>query len=656
MDKLCWLTAYLLLSSINIFSQPGRLLLVGGGTEKEAASSWSTPAYRWAGEGKKVAIIGTSTGTLAPYFMQQCGASQAKEFAIDSYDIANSQATYDTLISYNVIFFRGGDQWEYYHLYKNSKLLDAINHVYSNGGTICGTSAGLHILSSIVFTAQYGSAYSDECIENPNNQYVTLEDDFLNLVPEFVFDSHVAERGRFGRTIGFLANYSLNNNRWITALAMDDRTCMTVDENGLGTVFGTGCANIYKAARNSSFSRNGLKLLADSINVTQLLQGCTFDFATGQAGFAGLDRQLNSSSKEETGNYTILASGGNNLADNVAMLTDFITGTGEATAPILLLSGNEALAVIFREKLLELGAQEVNYFSINASAGTDNDLALKIEGATKVLFLLNNSDTLSQFLKTPDGILLEQKLNSEGMISAFIGEDSRYVGRIVIENYLTLDASYYAELSFSEGLGLLASTVIMPNTYLNSDVYENTCTAVPYVMATDTLKFGIWLTNHNYMKYSPVAGKATLTGYGTAPVMVIANKGQLAGLSNHTSTGSTSMLPRMVAGFQHLQLSLIDYSTPYILGNVQSAGIKSFVKTNTLLILGNPVHDELAVKWDNGPYDWEIIDLNCKVLHKGKSTKELAQIDISILRYGMYLIKLTDFQNSRTISSKFVKE
>ncbi len=93
---------------------------------------------------------------------------------------------------------------------------------------------------------------------------------------------------------------------------MDDLTCMTVDENGLGTVYGTGCANIYMAGSN--YSLNGTKLLADTVHVIQLLHGCTYDFATGQAGFASLDMQINTSGQEESGNYTVLASGSNLLA------------------------------------------------------------------------------------------------------------------------------------------------------------------------------------------------------------------------------------------------------------------------------------------------------------------------------------------------------
>jgi hypothetical protein len=65
------LTFLIFLLSLSVYPQPGRLLLVGGGSEKNGISSWSTPAYKWAGEGKKVAIVGTSTGSLAQYFKQR---------------------------------------------------------------------------------------------------------------------------------------------------------------------------------------------------------------------------------------------------------------------------------------------------------------------------------------------------------------------------------------------------------------------------------------------------------------------------------------------------------------------------------------------------------------------------------------------------------
>ena len=483
---------FLFFGSLNAFSQSGRLLLVGGGAEKEGASSWSTPAYKWAGEGKKVAIVGTSTGSLAPYFMQRCGAARAREFAIATHDSANSQATYDTLTSYDVLFFRGGDQYDYYNFYRNTKLQDAVNYLFTHGGTICGTSAGMHILSSIVYTAKNGTVYPYECIENPNNFYITLASDFMNLVPGFVFDTHFAERGRFGRLVGFLANYRLNQGMAITGLGMDDMTCMTVDEQGLGTVYGTGCANIYKAG--ATYSLDGTKLLADTVHIVQLLHGCTYDFVTGQAGYSSLNRQIKSSGLEENGNYTILASGSNSLADNQAMLSDLVNNTGTPSDEILLLSGDQTLAATFSARLLELGVPQVYILTPNLESGNDIELGDRINQATKILFLKNSFPVFSQFLGTYNGELLQQRTKKDSMITAFVGDDARLAGNTVVENYLTEYASYYSELTFGKGLSLLRHTVLMPDTYLNSDIYENTVTAVPYAMARDTLKFGLLTT------------------------------------------------------------------------------------------------------------------------------------------------------------------
>jgi len=511
----------------------------------------------------------------------------------------------------------------------------------------------MSILSSIVYTAENGSAYPDECIENPNNQYITLAADFMDFVPGFVFDTHFAERSRFGRLVGFLANYSFNQGQAITGLGIDDLTCMTVDENGLGTVFGTGCANIYLAGSN--YTQNGNKLLADTVNVIQLLHGCTYDFATGQAGFSSLDLQINSFGQEESGNYTVLASGGNLLAYNQEMLNDLVNLTGTPSAEILLFSGDEALATIFKNKLLELGASQVHMVLPDPKSGNDDDLGTLIAQATKILFLKNSYPVFSEFIGTPDGDLLKQKVRTDGMITAFAGEDARFAGKIVVENYLTEYASYYGELTFGNGLSLLQHTVLMPDTYLNSDIYENTATAVPYVMARDTLKYGIWLTNHNYMKFTPVDGKTILTGYGTAPVMVITNAGSLAGLSSHTATGGTSIPPRMIAGFDHLQLSLIDYTTPYFMGTVQPAGIHTNNYEIPVLISPNPANDELTLSWDCEEYNWEIISLQGNILMKGEASKESGYIDVSMFRPGVYIIKLMNKQNSEISTKKFIK-
>ncbi|MHC1777831.1 MAG: T9SS type A sorting domain-containing protein [Lentimicrobium sp.] len=634
-------------------SAQGRLLIVGGGSEKNGANSWSTPPYRWAVEGKRVAIIGIETGSLAPYMKNQCGAAFAKEFAIATRDSADSQITYDTLMTYDVIFFRGGDQYEYYDFYRDTKLQDAVNLKFNQGGCIGGTSAGMHILSTIVYTAENGTVYSYECIENPNNQYVTLENDFFDLQPGFVYDTHFAERARFGRLAGFLANYKFNHDENIHGLGMDDMTCMTIDENGLGTVYGTGCANFYKSA--GSFSQNGNKLLAESIEVVQLLKGCTYNFNTGEFSFSTLDRTINTLDQSEQGNYTVLASGSNLLNENLTMITDLVTNCGLSDAAVLILSGDNTLAESFKTKVLDAGASGVSVYNPTTALGTDAELAGAIGSAAKILFLKNNETTFSQFLLTSNGTHLKQKLRGDGMISAFAGEDARLAGRTVVGNYLTYLSSWYGEMTFTPGLALLGHTVIMPQTFLDSDIYENTATAVPYAMALDTLKFGIWLTNHNYMKFAPSEGKATLTGYGTAPLMVLTNQGHLAGFSQQTGTGNAGT-PRMVAGFEKLRMDLIDDTTPFIMGDVSAAGINTTGNgIQKLVLFPNPVNDVLNLSKSYRDARWEISGSDGRVIQKGRFSGDDEVIDAHGFSPGLYIICLTDSSNRAIASGRFIK-
>ncbi len=643
---------FVILISTNTFAQ-GRLLLVGGGSEKNGANSWSVPAYHWAVEGKKVAVVGISTGSLAPYLKSQCGAATAKEFAIDSRALADTEATYDTLMAYDVIFFRGGDQWEYYDFYRGTRLQDAVNNKYAQGGCICGTSAGMHILSGVVYTAERGTVYSYEAIENPNNQYVTLEDDFFGFMPGFVFDTHFAERARFGRLAGFLANYKFTHNQDIIGLGMDDMTCMTVDETGLGTVYGTGCANFYTS--KGSFSQNGYKLLADSIEVVQLLKGCTYNFSTGEITYASLNRQINTSGQSETGNYTVLASGSNLVGDNLAMLTHLVNNSGLNTANVLILSGDNSLAESFKTKILEVGAAAAEIVNPTTALGSDPDFANQITAASKILFVKNAQSSFIPFLATTNGGLLKEKLRSDGMISAFVGEDSRFAGKTVVGNYLTYLASWYGELTFAPGLGLLKHTVIMPQTFFDSDIYENTATAVPYAMALDTLKYGIWLTKHNFMKLAPVEGKAMLTGYGIAPVMVLSNEGTLAGFSTQTGTG-TSGTPRMVAGFEKLRFDLIDETTPYNMGRVSPAGINEIGgDLPSIQVYPNPVGAVLTFEPVVKAKTWAIIDMNGSTVGKGIISGDKQMINLGELSLGHYFLHFSDISQNTIAVARFIK-
>lgn len=640
-----------LLNTVLLHAQNGRLLIVGGGSEKNGANSWSTPAYKWAGEGRRVAIIGTSTGSLAPYFKQQCGAAFAKEFAVNSRAAADDQSLYDSLMTYQTIFFRGGDQYDYYNYYKGTKLLDAVRQIYQNGGTIGGTSAGMHILSGIVFTARLGSAYPDECIEDPFNKYITLADDFLDFVPGHLFDTHFAERGRFGRLTGFLGNYFLNNDQQIIGLGMDDLTCMTIDEQGLGTVFGTGCANLYMPG--SPFIQNETKLLVDSVRVVQLLHGCTYHFKTGETGLSALTGELHPPELITSGLFTVFASGTKLLQKNKALLDDLQNHTGSTADPILILTGDQALANLYRNELTLLGANEVVVKGIDVTSGNDPALSLAITGSPKIILLSNTTEALKALMPTANGLLLKDKLQSDGTIAAFLGDDARFAGKTVVDNFYEEYASYYAELKFEQGFGLLDQTVIMPNTFFNSDMYENSATAVPYAMARDTLKYGIWLTDENYFRFSNDGSGNKLHGYGKAPVMVLRNEGGQAGFSSRTSSGSTSSAPRMVAGFEKLTFSLVDHSVPYEMGSIM-VGTEEGITTDKIRLFPNPADTHFFVKGAEQGFEFVMMGMDGRQLSSGEGSKD-EPIQLDHLESGMYLVMIREKNGGSFRMMKLVK-
>ncbi len=399
-------------------AMPGKLLVIGGGSEKSPLTAWNYLPYKWAidnAPNKKVAIIAFEAETdtwLSEYFTNTCGAVFAKHFNINSAGIANDQATYDSLVNYDMVFLKGGDQWDYYSTYKNTKTQEALEAIFNRGGVICGTSAGAAILSKVVFTAQMGSVYPYEAIENPMNNYMKLADDFLPFLPGYLFDTHFAERGRLARLIGLVARWKFDEGQTITGIGIDDLTAFAIDTNMVGTVYGTGAINIIEAQSENSFSLGGTELIADSVKLTQLLHGCTYNLLTGE--FTGLDQEFQIPLSQETGNYVLLASGTDNATQNNSMLAALRDSLGNSTDPVLILTGtNQTLANSLKTMLETTGTCTAEIFEASASTASDAILHEKISSAKKILLAGNTWSVFQSFLNGQNGILLRNKLKSK---------------------------------------------------------------------------------------------------------------------------------------------------------------------------------------------------------------------------------------------------
>lgn len=637
-----------------IFALNGSLLLIGGGSEKDLETSWSTDAYTWAvnqSTNKKVAVISFSDSDdwLTSYFVNTCGATEAQNFLINSNDIADNQTTYDDLITYDVVFLKGGDQYNYYSTYKNTKTQEAIEYIFENGGVICGTSAGLAILSGVVFTAENGSVYPDESIQNPLNEDITLANDMFQFFPGFVFDTHFTIRARFARLLGFMANWKFNQDENIQGIGVDEMTALAINTDGIGTAYGIGTANIYQAQSDNTFSQSGNKLLADSVKVIQLLQGCTYNFNTGEVD--GFTEESIPEITEETGNYTIFASGTDNINYNGDLITEFSTNTGSINDKVLIFSpSNSALSSKYYDELEENGVNDIEIVNINSSNADNQEIKELIAGSDKFIFVDNEYADVIDFINGGiAGTLLNKIIRQNNAITCFIGDNSRFIGKTVVANYLSSDAAYYGELEFVDGLSLLQSTVIIPNTYFGSNFYENTTTAVPFAMVTKELSYGIWLSSNNYIKYSPNNNKTYLNASGNTPVMVLKNDGTESGTSIQTAYGDGLDEYPQYSGFKNMTLSLIDETTPYKVGNSVTVSNKEktmletiniSLENKSLLIIGEAEH-----------YDIKIVSLSGKVVHTHSFYSNL-NINTEGFPSGIYIIQVINRTNYSVINQK----
>ena len=559
------LLVLLLFFAFNCFSFPGYILLIGGGSEHSTPGSWNEHAYKWAvnnADNKKVAIIhyeDDGNGWYESYFVRKCGATYANSIVFDSKAEANTKAAYDTLVQYDMVFLRGGNQEQYYTTFNNTKIQEAIEDIYSGGGVIAGTSAGMAVLSEVFFTAARGTVHPGNCLNRPLADKITLRNDFINVLPGYITDIHVAKKGRLSRALAFLANWSYNHYILDGAIAVDDRTAFAIDTANIGHVFGTGAVRII-SGDEESFSFNQGKLISDSVEVNQLLQGCTYNFSTEE--ITGFQQHISIANTQTKAGYTILASGGNKWVHNEQMIHDFVNIQGKNTAPVIIISEKITSTVReFKARLRNKVDAGVHVITLQGDNMSALDARKKLQRSEKILFVNNSAGSLNSFIEQKElGELLEKRIENDDAVLAFVGDDSRLAGKTVVRNYKEPGAAFYGKIKFSPGLELLNSTVIMPNTYLNKKNNANTQTAVPYSMVKDSLAYGVWLTTDNYVKYYTTGDKAYFTAGGKTPVMMAEFSGGPAGVASQTSYGYPDDDPRMIAGMKNMMIFTFDHS------------------------------------------------------------------------------------------------
>ncbi len=651
-----FLCKYLLLliitfSGINLSAQ-GFLMLAGGAGE--SAGGWSDAPYRWVVEhaqNKRIAVISydASATDWIPNYFKGFGAKAAKNILIANRTTADLQSVYDTLITYDGVFIKGGDQAKYYNYYKGTKTQEALQYIYNNGGVLSGTSAGTAVLSPIVYTAQIASVDPAYALQNAYTPQITLANDFLNTLPQkYIFDTHFAERGRFGRLSSFMAAWYKKTKEIAIGIGVDDHTALCVDSLGKAIVYGTGSVGLYQNLDLSQpYDTTITMLSAKNMKFTQLIHGCTIDMNTWVTG--GLNNFIQPNVTEENAAVRVLFSGTDYPSDDA--YTYFVNQAGSKDDAIAIITGTDLTrANDAKSKLLAKGATEV--YLIQAITANQNDIAIQesLNKAVKFFIISNDFTSFMTFINgAGNGSLLNEKLKQPGKISFFAGDNARFAGKSVIDKYTGSGyTSYHGTLEFKPGLGLLKTTAIMPNAFISNDTYENTVTGLPYAMMTDTLSYGLYITANTFAEYGYTADSKSYFKNiaGSSPLIFLQNEGTLSGFANQGPYAAS----RNIAGFGSLNLKFLGVSDSVLVGsNVQMSVKKTTgLKMN---VFPNPARDSFQIQGAGRYYSVQIADITGRIISSGKFFNK-TDVNISFCSEGIYMVNICDLQSNKRFSTK----
>ena len=552
---------HLLLSpNPNLFAQ-GYICAVGGGSEDY--NNWSDAPYSWVvqkSDSGKIIILGVSSATewLPTYFMS-FGADTAYNKNITSIASANLQETYDELITAKAIFIRGGDQWDYIQLWKGTKVDSAINFVFNNGGVVAGTSAGAAVLGDVDFSAQSGSAYPDDALLNPFYSRMKFENNFLNLVPDVLFDTHFIERARHGRLITMIYNQFYSSGRSLIGVGIDDRTAVCISPDGIGEVMGSGAVTIfYKDALTNYASFNSGKYTIENLKSHLLTKGWKYDFINKEISF------IPESAKDVDPNRawfypqtSFYLTGSNNINSHLNNLNTFLTENNSSNVLVVSHPGfSNSISTITDY----LSANNYSYDLLNLTTANLNNStdAGKINQATCFIFAGDSLDVLS-YLNQPVGLVNAAFYNSMafGNPVFFFGNSGKIAGHKFIDNTDTdLYAGYRGKMTLDDGLFIFPELLSQPQLFEDSDYYENRMSAVLWGMMRNRNRMGLYLNGNDMIKVKSLEN--TISGSSSIPYIIVDAR-ETTKVDSSTYRASGSIGPRQVVGMNDVRFSLTNY-------------------------------------------------------------------------------------------------
>jgi cyanophycinase len=651
-----------------IFAQ-GYVCAVGGGSENY--NSWSDAPYRWIvqkSDSGKIIILSYSndnTSWLPNYFLS-LGASQAYNKGITSKTAADLQSTYDELKTAKAIFLRGGDQLRYINYWKGTKTEQAINELYNEGRVIAGTSAGAMVLGQFDFSARYGSITSKAALANPLANSIDIESNFVNLIPNVLFDTHFIERGRFARTIAMLFKLKIQSSVNLIAIGIDDATALCIEPNGIATVMGSGAVCFFHADEFSSLG--------------------TFEFPTTYVIERLKCDQLNANWKYNIPNRSIefippsaLAFNHETSTTNVKAVSlvsssKYLYGIIEGFYSISQQVNPQKIIVLTHQGYVPKLDSLTNYFNsiqkqyqiIPISQAIMNDPVVNQEIVNSNCFVIIGDSTskLESLTDTTTliGVSIKEKINSN-IPSSFVFADqmAKFSGQFYTDNTDTdALASYRGKMTLKSGLSVVNDLHVQINPFDNDDLIENRVSALAWGMMRNRTQFGIYIDPNVEYLYDVFYNGI----HFTQKSIIVIDASNTTHVDSSTFRAGSSVGPRQVVAMNNLRYNITNNPWLHYNFNIKGFGIpgsidneKSEVPSKlSIQNYPNPFNAATIIKYyipDEGTVSISIHDIlgkETKLITDDKRSAGVYEYELSFtktenLSSGIYFVKI-DFINS----------
>jgi len=167
------------------------------------------------------------------------------------------------------VFFTGGDQIKITSQIGDTPIFQRIREIYDEGGVIAGTSAGAAVMCETMLVE--GGAENSHVIGGSVRMAPGL-----GLMDGVIIDQHFAERGRFGRLIGAVAQNPKN-----LGIGIDEQTSIVVERGNGFYVLGSGGVYVFDGTEvtYSNVAEEDVKktLSIYNVRIHMLSQGDRFD-------------------------------------------------------------------------------------------------------------------------------------------------------------------------------------------------------------------------------------------------------------------------------------------------------------------------------------------------------------------------------------------